>query len=331
MGLGISELSFSWCNRNISKLVQSVAPKFSGLQVCHMWNSRPYLTDQAVEALAVHCHDLRDLDLSKGTLITDDSLFALARGCGMLERLNLSGCTNTSEQGLIYLAEHCSNLNNLNLCGCSKAATDQALLALARNCIVLQILNLGWCEKVTDVGVTGLASWCSDLRNVDLCGCLLITDRSVIALADKCHHLRVLGLYSCVRITDASMYSLANSSKYKILTANPKHRSRNNISFLTCRSNASSYSSSSSSNNNGSTLTSCDYSKPLQHVQESYGLTSLNLGMCTYLSAPAVQAVCDAFPGLHTCAERHSLNISGCLNLISVHCVCVAEARKERR
>ena len=59
------------------------------------------------------------------------------------------------------------------------------------------------------------------------------------------------------------------------------------------------------------------------------GLVSLNLNGCTSLSAPAVQAVCDAFPQLHTCTERWSLIVSGCLRLTTVHCICVTEARRE--
>lgn len=52
------------------------------------------------------------------------------------------------------------------------------------------------------------------------------------------------------------------------------------------------------------------------------GLRNLNVSQCTALTAPAVQAVCDSFPALHTCPERHSLIISGCLSLTSVHCAC---------
>ncbi|KAI5081805.1 hypothetical protein GOP47_0001548 [Adiantum capillus-veneris] len=347
MNLYILKLSFKWCHQNISNLVRSVAPKFSKLQACQLWNSGPYVKDEAVKALAYYCHDLRDLDLSKGTLITDDSLFALAQGCRLLEKLNLSGCTRITEQGVIFLAEHCKCIKSLDLCGCKKAGTDQALLALAKNCMTLEELNLGWCETVTDIGVTGLVSWCSDLRRIDLCGCLEITDRSVIALADKCHHLSVLNLYNCFLITDAAMYALANSSKYRIHHTSQKRRCQDNISYLTERSNLSSISSSSHSssssgsiisnsrscsNNEGSTLTSCDYlmSRPADGLEE-FGLNSLNVGMCTLLSAQAVQAVCDAFPGLHTCAERHSLNISACVRLIPVHCACVTEARKQRR
>eukprot|EP00249_Psilotum_nudum_P017776 c26483_g2_i2 orf=492-1799(+) len=342
---GVLEISFSWCKKNTSKLVQSVAPKFSRLQVCNLSlrSDRHSLNDEAVEALANHCHELRALDLSKGARLTDASLFALAHGCRKIEKLNLSGCIGVSESGLIVLAETCNNLTHLYLCGCDNAGSDQALLALAKNCSGLQSLNLGWCERITDAGVTGLALWCPDLRAVDMCGCLLITDRSVIALADKCHHLRNLGLYSCRNITDNAMYSLANSSKYRAVRSyqkrNSNHYSSNYMagsavtksSTGSCSSNSNSSTSSCSSSNDGNTVTSRYHFESLVNEQEGYGLVSLNLGMCATLSAPAVQAVCDAFPGLHTCPEKHSLNISGCLNLTSVHCVCAVEAQRERR
>jgi F-box and leucine-rich repeat protein 1 (S-phase kinase-associated protein 2) len=52
------------------------------------------------------------------------------------------------------------------------------------------------------------------------------------------------------------------------------------------------------------------------------GLRTLNISQCTSLTPSAVQAVCDSSPALHTCSGRHSLIISGCLNLTSVHCAC---------
>lgn len=54
------------------------------------------------------------------------------------------------------------------------------------------------------------------------------------------------------------------------------------------------------------------------------GLKTLNISQCTALTPLAVQAVCDTFPSLHTCSGRHSLIMSGCLNLTSVHCACIA-------
>lgn len=58
------------------------------------------------------------------------------------------------------------------------------------------------------------------------------------------------------------------------------------------------------------------------------GLKTLNISQCTALTPSAVQAVCDSFPALHTCSGRHSLIMSGCLNLTSVHCACAVQAHR---
>jgi F-box and leucine-rich repeat protein 1 (S-phase kinase-associated protein 2) len=68
-----------------------------------------------------------------------------------------------------------------------------------------------------------------------------------------------------------------------------------------------------------------------QSTEEKEGLANLNISQCTALTPPAVQAVCDSFPGLHTCSERHSLIISGCLSLTSVHCACAVQAHRVGR
>ena len=191
-----------------------------------------------------------------------------------------------------------------------------------------------------------LAYGCPDLRAIDLCGCVLITgilfklvlfptefsiwgafcristlglswdkpsvdfictkcryswlnvcwfddisDDSVVALANSCRHLRSLGLYYCQNITDRAMYSLAQSrmkGKHEVSWASVKNR----------------------------------------YEEEEEGLTNLNISQCTALTPPAVQALCDSFPALHTCSGRHSLIISGCLNLTSVHCACAVQAHR---
>ena len=58
------------------------------------------------------------------------------------------------------------------------------------------------------------------------------------------------------------------------------------------------------------------------------GLRTLNISQCTALTPSAVQAVCDSSPALHTCSGRHSLIMSGCLNLTSVHCACAIYAHR---
>ncbi|KAH9297302.1 hypothetical protein KI387_028984, partial [Taxus chinensis] len=339
--VGVQELSLSWCKQHMSNLVLSAIPKFTRLHSLNLRQNQHQLNDQAVEMVAKHCNDLRALDLSNSTQLTDKSLEALARGCNLLEKLNISGCSGVTDSALVVLSEKCNKLRHLYLCGCVRAASDRALLALARSCCHLQSLNLGWCDRVTDVGVTGLAQWCPELRAVDLCGCVLITDRSVIALAGNCHHLRSLGLYYCQNITDTAMYSLVNSGIYRSVKPSLKHKSSNsryNTELVSQATVTHGAQRSGSGGGTGSCIStdrtaagSRDYMESVLNDQEDYGLVQLNISQCTSLSAPAVQAVCNTFPALHTCPERHSLIISGCLNLTSVHCVCAVEALRERR
>ncbi|XP_038884757.1 F-box protein SKP2A isoform X2 [Benincasa hispida] len=276
------------CKKNMNNLVLSLAPKFAKLQTLILRQDKPQLADDAVETIASYCHDLQALDLSKSFKLSDLSLYALAHGCHDLKRLNVSGCTAFSDTALAYLASYCRKLKVLNLCGCVKAASDTALQAIGQYCNHLQSVNLGWCENVSDVGVMSLAYGCPDLRTLDLCGCVLITDDSVIALANMCPHLRSLGLYYCQNITDRAMYSLAHS----------------------CRKNKPTKWGTGKGKN------------------DDDGLRTLNISQCTALTPPAVQAVCDSFPALHTCSGRHSLIMSGCLNLMSVHCACAIQAHR---
>lgn len=120
---------------------------------------------------------------------------------------------------------------------------------------------------------------------------LLVADDSVIALANRCRHLTSLGLYYCRNITDRSMYSLVHS------------RVKNKPGVWESMKKAG---------------------------YEREGLRSLNISQCTMLTPPAVQALCDCFPELHTCSGRHSLVMSGCLSLTSVHCACAGPPPRTR-
>ncbi|KAK3000478.1 hypothetical protein RJ639_021311 [Escallonia herrerae] len=288
--LGLTRLSLSWCKNNMNDLVLSLAPKFTKLLVLVLRQDKPQLEDNAVETVANCCHDLQDLDLSKSFKLSDRSLYALAHGCPNLTKLNISGCSAFSDTALEYLSNFCRKLKVLNLCGCVKAASDRALKAIGYNCNQLQSVILGWCENVGDVGIMSLAYGCPELRVLDLCGCVLITDDSVIALANNCRHLRSLGLYYCQNITDRAMYSLAHGQ------VKNKHGMWESV----------------------------------KNRYEEVGLMNLNISQCTALTPPAVQALCDSFPALHTCPGRHSLIISGCLNLTSVHCACACAVQAHR-
>ena len=287
---GLTQLSLSWCNKEMNNLVLSFVCKFTKLRVLVLRQASPQLEDNAVEALSNRCRELRELDLRKSFKLTDRSLYALAHGCPNLLKLNISGCSAFTDAAIAYLSEHFTKLQVLNMCGCVKGATDFALKAIGYNCKRLRTVNLGWCDKVGDEGVMSLAYGCPELRALDLCGCVLITDDSVIALANNCPHLRSLDLYFCQNITDRAMYSLAR--KHKIWRSPPPPSSSMEVEE--------------------------------QKEGEEEGLMNLNISQCTALTPPAVQAVCVSSPALHTCPGRHSLIISGCLNLTSVHCACAA-------
>ncbi|XP_022768041.1 F-box protein SKP2B-like isoform X2 [Durio zibethinus] len=175
IGLGLTQLSLSWCEKNMNNLVLSLAPKFTKLQTLILRQGNTQLEDNAIETIANFCHDLQDLDLSRSFKLSDCSLYALAHGYPNLTKFNISGCTSFSDEALVYVTNFCQKLKILNLCGCVKAATDRALQAIGRNCNMLQTLNLGWCENVGDLGVMSLAYGCPDLRCLDLCGCVRIT------------------------------------------------------------------------------------------------------------------------------------------------------------
>lgn len=118
---------FFRCKNNMNSLVLSLVPKFVKLQTLVLRQDKPQLEDSAVEAIANHCHELQDLDLSKSSKLTDHSLYSLARGCTDLTKLNLSGCSSFSESALAHLTRFCRKLKILNLCGCVEAVSDNAL------------------------------------------------------------------------------------------------------------------------------------------------------------------------------------------------------------
>ncbi|KAL0432250.1 UNVERIFIED_CONTAM: F-box protein SKP2A [Sesamum latifolium] len=274
---------------------------FGGVEMELLLRILSLVDDRTVIVASGVCHGWRDaiswglthLSLSWCKKRMNDLVLSLVPKFTKLEVLILRQDTpQLQDDAVEKIATHCHDLQELDLSKSfrltdhSLAASDRALKAIGYNCNKLQSLNLGWCDRVGDEGVKSLAYGCPDLRALDLCGCVLITDDSVIALANNCLHLRSLDLYYCQNITDQAMYSLAQS------------RVKNKPGTWASVSNQ----------------------------YEDEGLTNLNISQCTALTPPAVQAVCDSFPALHTCPGRHSLIISGCLSLTSVHCACAVQA-----
>ncbi|KAG0488081.1 hypothetical protein HPP92_006892 [Vanilla planifolia] len=242
--------------------------------------------------------------------LEDTAIQAIADYCHDLCDLDLSKSQKLSDSSLYALAHGCPQLTKLNISGCT-AFSDCALSYLTSFCKKLKYLNLCGCVRAaSDRALQAIAVNCRQLQSLNLGWCEDITDEGVICLALGCPDLRAIDLCGCLLITDESVVALANGC--------PHLRS---LGLYYCQNitDRAMYSLANSKR--------CSWA-PVGGTKDEEGLMNLNISQCTALTPPAVQAVCDSFPALHTCPERHSLIISGCLSLTSVHCACAVQAHR---
>ncbi|KAJ1262997.1 hypothetical protein BS78_09G150500 [Paspalum vaginatum] len=244
--------------------------------------------------------------------LEDTAVEAVANSCHDLRELDLSGSFGLGDRSLYALAHGCPRLTRLNISGCSNFS-DTALIYLSCRCKNLKCLNLCGCVKsATDRALQAISQNCGQLQSLNLGWCDAVTDEGVISLASGCPDLRAVDLCGCVLITDESVVALANGC--------PHLRSLG-LYFCQNITDRAMYSLANSRVK----------SKRGRWDAVKDGLVNLNISQCTSLTPPAVQAVCDSFPALHTCPERHSLIISGCLSLTSVHCACALHRHRAGR
>ncbi|KAG6497415.1 hypothetical protein ZIOFF_045314 [Zingiber officinale] len=280
--LGLTKFSLSWCKYQMNSLVQSLAPKFIQLQVL---------------SLRQNCR----------SQLEDSAVEIIASYCHELRDLDLSKSLRLSDSSLFALAHGCSHLTKLNISGC-EGFSDSALAYLAIYCKNLKSLNLCGCVRAaTDRALQAISCNCCKLQYLNLGWCEHVSDEGVISLAASCPDIRGLNLCGCVQITDDSVIALANGCLHL-----------RSLGLYYCKNitDRAMYSLANSRSKRKQGLCWQDNS----HEQD--GIVNLNVSQCTALTATAVQAVCDSFPGIHTCMGRNSLIISGCLNLTSVHCHC---------
>lgn len=267
-----------------------------------------------VLSLAPKFTKLQVLNLRQDTpQLEDAAVETISNYCHDLQDLDLSKSFKLTDSSLYALALGCPNLIRLNISGCS-AFSDNAVIYLARHCRKLKYLNLCGCVKAaTDAALKAIGLYCNQLQSVNLGWCEKVGDAGVTSLANGCPNLRALDLCGCVLITDESVVTLANNC--------PHLRS---LGLYYCQNitDRAMYSLAQSQVKNKTNM----WGSMKNRCGE--GLVNLNISQCTALTPPAVQAVCDSSPALHTCPGRHSLIISGCLNLTSVHCACAVQAHR---
>ncbi|CAL9085857.1 F-box protein [Musa troglodytarum] len=247
--------------------------------------------------------------------LEDGAVETISNYCHELKDLDLSKSRKLSDRSLYNLAHGCPCLTKLNISGCS-AFSDSALAHLASSCRNLKYLNLCGCVKAaSDKALQAISYHCNGLQSLNLGWCDCVTDKGVTSLATGCPDLRFLDLCGCVLITDESVIALANGCPH--LRSLDLYYCQN----ITDRAMYSLANSHVNHNHGSRRISSIDKG----------GLMNLNISQCTALTPPAVQAVCNSFPELHTCPERHSLIISGCLSLTSVHCACAIQANRASR
>ncbi|KAK2390467.1 F-box protein skp2a [Trifolium repens] len=244
--------------------------------------------------------------------LDDNAVGTIANFCHDLQILDLSKSFKLTDCSLYAIAHGCRDLTKLNISGCS-AFSDNALAYLAGFCRKLKVLNLCGCVRAaSDTALQAIGHYCNQLQSLNLGWCDTISDVGVMSLADGCPDLRTVDLCGCVHITDDSVIALANRC--------PHLRS---LGLYFCK------------NITDNAMYSLAQSKVKNRMWGSVkggndedGLRTLNISQCTALTPSAVQAVCDSSPALHTCSGRHSLIMSGCLNLTSVHCACAVHAHR---
>ncbi|KAJ0795798.1 putative F-box domain, leucine-rich repeat domain superfamily, F-box-like domain superfamily [Helianthus annuus] len=267
-----------------------------------------------VRSLVPKFTNLRVLTLPKldEPLLDDNAVETIANNCHDLEDVDLTLNSKLGDRSLYALARGCPNLTKLNICRWS-AFSDKGLSSCCRK---LKILNLSMCVKlkaITNNSMKAIGDNCRQLESINLGWCYELGDAGVMSLAYGCPHLNAIDLSGCFCITEESVIALANNC-------------------LHLRSLCLCYCYNITDRANGRVKSKDEVlGGSLKTQYEEEGLTNLNISYCKALTAPAVQALCDSFPALHTCPGRHSLIISGCKKLTSVHCACASQPHRASR
>lgn len=170
------------------------------------------LTDSAVSTIAETLkHKLVELDISGLNQVTSASTSALALHCTNLRKVNLEGCVRINGIGVVELAASCK-LRDLNLSVCRNITDDtmQEILSessLRQNVCHLQVNGLALKQDSFDM----LASL-QHITSLSLCGIVTMTD-SVLHRVCLTAGVRLVELFvsHCPKLTETITHSI---SKY---------------------------------------------------------------------------------------------------------------------
>ncbi|XP_072198828.1 F-box and leucine-rich repeat protein 13 isoform X1 [Excalfactoria chinensis] len=127
----IKQLSLLEC-KNISDTgIQMFCKGTKHLEYCHV-SCCHQLTDEAVKALAFHCHKLTSVSIAGCPKMTDTCIQYLATACHYLHFLDISGCINLTDKALKCLWKGCKQLQTLKMLYCRNISKQAVLKYTAK-------------------------------------------------------------------------------------------------------------------------------------------------------------------------------------------------------
>lgn len=164
------------------------------------------LTDEGILQLTQHCCMTESLVFSKaGHNVTSQGLQNIAN-LSLLKELDLSKNTVVNDELLFSIGRSCIHLKFLNLDSCEGDITDAGLQCLV-SCYQLSSLVISYLPRITDESVIRLA-FNGTLEKLVARACAGLTDKSFESLLQHCGQLTILDVCGCSRITNASLEQL---------------------------------------------------------------------------------------------------------------------------
>eukprot|EP01119_Soliformovum_irregulare_P020731 TRINITY_DN6771_c0_g1_i1.p1 TRINITY_DN6771_c0_g1~~TRINITY_DN6771_c0_g1_i1.p1 ORF type:complete len:1301 (+),score=414.07 TRINITY_DN6771_c0_g1_i1:81-3983(+) len=148
--------------------------------------------------------EMTSLKLSGNSNVTDEVLNVVAVKCHQLETLDVSRCKNVGTNSIVRIAENCFKLKHLKLNG-NLGIADAAIHALAQHSKSLSSLELGGLYKLSGEGIENIIEKCSHLTVLDLHGTDRIPNDMLVKFFSRAHNISSLNLQDNKNLTDANL------------------------------------------------------------------------------------------------------------------------------
>lgn len=142
------------------------------------------MTDVSIEAFAISCKYLREVNISQCVNVTDAGLMQIANGCKLLQKILMESCL-LSDRGLLKLADCCKYLDWVDV-RLVRGVSDVGIKALLARCPELRVLNISHNHSISDKSLCFAAELAIDrplkLRCINVAGCSKISSIGVSLL-----------------------------------------------------------------------------------------------------------------------------------------------------